>query len=179
MPATPLHCGVAYIINKWKYQLSLPALLVSSMAPDLEIPIIFLVTGGLQDRLVLHSLLGAATLGAFLSVLLTVFLYPRAVSFFFKLDRKRVKERCRLSGILVLSCVIGGLFHVFLDSMTHEFNPVFYPFVKESFDALVLTNNFPSATVVVDYVLLALLILFFVDETRKGTRDFWMRMLVG
>lgn len=179
MPPTPLHCGVAYLINRGRRQLSLPALLVSSMVPDLEIPIIFLVTGGLQDRLVLHSLLGAATLGTFLSILLTVFLYPPVVSFFFKLDRERIEERCRFSGILVVSCIVGCLLHVFLDLMTHEFNPILYPFVNESFDALVLMNDWTSATLIVSSVLLALLFFFFVDEIKKGTKDFWMRMLVG
>jgi membrane-bound metal-dependent hydrolase YbcI (DUF457 family) len=179
MPATPLHCIVAYVINRWRQRLSLPGLLVSSMVSDLEIPIIFLMTGGLQDRLVLHSLLGAGILGMLLSVLLTVFFYPPAVSFFFKLDRKRVEKKCRLSSILILSCVIGGLSHVFLDSMTHEFNPVFYPIVKESFDTFVFTNDLALARAIVRYVLIVLLIFFFVDEMRRGTRDFWMRTLVG
>lgn len=179
MPLTPLHCGVAYLINRWKPQLSLPALLVSSMASDLEIPVLFYITGGLQDRLVLHSLFGAATLGTFLSVLLTVFLYPPTVSLFFKLDKKRIEERCRFSGTLVISCILGGLLHVFVDSMTHNFNPVFYPFMKESFDAFRLANDWASASSIVGSALLALLILFFVDEIRKGTENFWMRMLVG
>ena len=179
MPLTPLHCGVAYLINRWKPQLGLPALLVSSMAPDLEIPVLFLLTGGLQDRLVLHSLLGVATLGTFLSVLLTVFLYPPIVSLFFKLDKKRIEERCSFSGTLVISCIFGGLLHVFVDSMTHEFNPVLYPFVNESFDAFRLTSNWASAAPIVGSALLVLLIFFFVDEIRKGNKDFWMRMLVG
>jgi len=178
MPLTPFHCSVAYVINRWKPQLSLPALLVSSMAPDLEIPVLLFMTDGAQDRLVLHSLFGAATLGTFLSVLLTVFLYPPIVSLFFKLDKKRIEERCRFSGALVISCVFGGLLHVLLDSMTHEFNPVLYPFVNESFDAFRLTNDWASATPIVGYVLLALLVFFFVDEIRKGTKNFWMRMLV-
>lgn len=179
MPLTPLHCTIAYLINRWKPQLSLPALLVSTMVPDLEIPVIYLMTEGLQDRLVLHSLLGAATLGTFLSVLLTVFLYPPVISFFFKLDRERVEEKCRFSGTLVILCFVGILSHVFIDSLHHEFNPVLYPFVKESFDAFILTNDWTSASVIVTSVLLALLIFFFVDQIRKGTKDFWMRMLVG
>jgi membrane-bound metal-dependent hydrolase YbcI (DUF457 family) len=178
MPATPLHCSIAYLVNRWKPQLSLPALLVSTMVPDLEIPFTYLMTGGLQHRLVLHSVLGAATLGTFLSVLLTVFLYPSVVSFFFKLDKEKVEEKCRFSGPLVVLCFVGILSHVFIDSLHHEFNPVLYPFVKESFDALMLTNDWTSATIIVTSVLLALLI-FFVDEIRKGTKDFWMRMLVG
>lgn len=179
MPGSPLHCSVAYLINRWKPQLSLPALLVSSMVPDLEIPVFLLMTGGVQDRLVLHSLLGAATLGTFLSVLLTVFFYPPVVSFFFKLEGKRVEERCRFSSILVASCIVGGVLHVIVDSMTHEFNPVLYPFVKDSFDVLRLTNDWASSSLIVGSVLLGLLIFFFVDGIRKGTRDFWMRMLVG
>jgi len=179
MPATPLHCSVAYLINRWKPQLSLPALLVSSMVPDLEIPVLFLVTGGFRDRLILHSLLGAATLGTFLSVLLTVFLYPRAVSFFFKLEKKKVEERCRFSSVLVASCIVGGVLHVFVDSMTHEFNPVLYPFVKGSFDVLRLTNYWAPSTPIVESVLLGLLIFFFIDGIRRRIRDFWMRMLVG
>ena len=178
MPATPLHCSVAYLINRWKPKLSLPALLVSSMAPDLEIPILFLVTGGFRDRLILHSLVGAATLGTFLSVLLTVFLYPPAVSFFFKLGRKRIEERCRFSKVLVVSCITGGVLHVIVDSMTHEFNPVLYPFVGDSFDVLRLTNYWAASTLIVEFALLGLLI-FLVYEIRKGTKDFWMRMLVG
>ncbi|MFQ5999429.1 MAG: DUF4184 family protein [Candidatus Bathyarchaeia archaeon] len=179
MPLTPIHCSVAYLTNRWKPQLSLPPLLVSSMVSDLEIPVLFLMTGGLQTRLVLHSLLGIATIGTFLSVLLTVFLYPPIVSFFFKLDKKRIEERCRFSGTLVISCIFGGLLHVFVDSMTHEFNPVLYPFVNESFDAFRLTNDWVSATLIVDSSLLALLIFFFVHEIRKGTKNLWMRMLVG
>ena len=179
MPATPLHCNIAYLINRWKPQLSLPALLVSTMIPDLEIPFTYLITGGLQHRLVLHSFLGAATLGTFLSVLLTVFFYPSVVSFFFKLDKEKVEEKCRFSGTLIALCFVGILSHMFIDSLHHEFNPVLYPFVKESFDALILIGDWASATVIVTSVLLALLIFFFAVELRKGTKDFWMRLLVG
>jgi membrane-bound metal-dependent hydrolase YbcI (DUF457 family) len=179
MPATPLHCSIAYVLNRWKPQLSLPVLLVSAMVPDLEIPFTYLITGGLQHRLVLHSFLGAATLGTFMSVLLTVFLYPSVVSFFFKLNKEKVEEKCRFSGTLVVLSFVGILSHVFIDSLHHEFNPLLYPVVKESFDALILMGDWTSATAIVTSVLLALLIIFFVDELRKGTKNFWMRMLIG
>jgi len=179
MPATPLHCTIAYLINRWKPQLSLPALLVSTMVPDLEIPFTFLITGGHQHRLALHSILGAATLGTLFSVLLTVFFYPSLVSFFLKLDKEEVEEKCPFSGTVVALCFVGILSHIFIDSLHHEFNPVLYPFVKESFDALILTGDWISASVIVTSVLLAFLIFFFADELRKGTKDFWMRMLAG
>jgi len=68
---------------------------------------------------------------------------------------------------------------VFVDSMTHEFNPVLYPFVNESFDFLVLMNDWALASVIVGSILLVLLFFFIVDGIKEGTEDFWMRMLVG
>jgi len=66
-----------------------------------------------------------------------------------------------------------------VDSMTHKYNPVLYPFAKDSFDVFRLTNDWASSSLIVGSVLLGLLIFFFVDEIRKETRDFWMKMLVG
>ncbi|MCP8304601.1 MAG: DUF4184 family protein [archaeon] len=43
MPLTPFHHPVAYAIYKLDRRLSLPGLVVGSMFPDLEIPIIFLL----------------------------------------------------------------------------------------------------------------------------------------
>ena len=68
---------------------------------------------------------------------------------------------------------------MFIDFMHHRFNPVLHPFVKDYFDALMQTNDWTSASAIAAAVLIALLIYFFVDETRKGTRDFWIRILVG
>ncbi len=178
MPATPLHCSIAYLIKRWKWQLSLPALLVSTMVPDLEIPFTYLITRGLQHRLVLHGMLGAATMGTFLSVLLTVFLYPSLVSLFFGLDKEKVERKCWFSWNLVALCFVGNLSHVFVDSLHHEFNPILYPFVKKSFGALVLMGDWVFATIIVTSVLV-LLLFFFVYQFTKGTEDFWMRMLVG
>ena len=179
MPATPLHCGIAYLIRKWKPELSLPALIVSTMTADLEIPILYLISGGSYDRLVLHSFVGAATLGTFLSVLITVFAYPSVVSFFLKLDRKKITEKCRFSGTLIALCFIGNLSHVLIDSLHHEFNPFLFPFTADSFDAFVLMNDWVFASIIVTSILFGFLIFFFVDEIRKGIKDFWTRMLVG
>jgi len=54
-----------------------------------------------------------------------------------------------------------------------------YPFVLDSFDVLRLTNDWASSILIVGSILLGLLIFFFVDGIRKGTKGFWMRMLVG
>ena len=179
MPLTPLHYCVAYLINKGKRELSLPALVVSSMLPDLEKPFVFVMTGGVHSRLVLHSLLGAIMLGAFLSILLTVFLYPTIVSFLFKIDKGVVLEKCRFSVMLALASVFGCASHVLLDSLHHEFNPLLYPLLSESFDMLVLLDDWNYATILVQSVFLALFILILVREIRGGAEGFWKRALVG
>ncbi len=179
MPLTPLHYCVAYLINKWSRGLSLPALIVSSILPDLEKPFIFLITDGFHSRLVLHSLLGAITLGTFLSIFLTVFLYPPVMSSLFKIDKEVVLEKCRFSPMLALASLLGCVFHVLIDSLHHEFNPLFYPFLNESFDAFVLLGDWVSATIILQSVFFVLSILILILEIRKGTEGFWERAFVG
>lgn len=179
MPTTPLHAVFAYVANKGLRRLSLPALIVGSMLPDLEIPLLYLVTNGFYGRLVLHSLFGVATLGTFLSLLLTVFLYPPLVSLVFRVDRKKVEEKCRFSSVLLISCLLGCLSHVLIDSLHHEFNPLLYPFVNESFDAFVLFGNWQLSSFVVQFALFVILLLIFFLEIRNGVEGFWERVLVG
>ncbi|KPV65545.1 MAG: hypothetical protein AOA65_0053 [Candidatus Bathyarchaeota archaeon BA1] len=179
MPLTPLHYAVAYLVHRWRRELSLPALIVSSMMPDADIVLTYFGTGGLQRRLLLHSLLAASTLGVLLSILLTIFLYPAVISPLFKLDRKMVEERCRFSSKLIVSCFIGCATHVFLDSLHHEFNPLLYPFLNESFDAFVLLNNWVYATTIIQSTFLTLSILILIREIGKGTENFWKRMLIS
>ena len=130
MPLTPLHYPIAYLVYRLKKNLSLPGLIVGSMFPDFEIPVIFLFfrSESLYDRLVLHSLLGAVTIGTLLSVLFTIVLFSHLVTAVFPVRTKRVKANSNLSGKLVLSCLIGTISHVVLDVTTHRYNPVFWPF---------------------------------------------------
>lgn len=179
MPITPLHAAVAYLLNRWQRKLILPALIVSTMVADLEVPFIYFATSGLYDRLVLHSLLGATVFGTLVAVLLTVFAYPVAVSYVFRLDKEEAKEKCRFSSMLVFCCLVGNLSHVLLDSLHHSFNPLLYPFANELFDVFVLKNTVVSPTDLVSYPLLALLILVFVWEIRRGKEGFWKRMFLG
>jgi len=116
---------MAYVLYKLHKKLTLPGLTVGSMFPDLEIPVLFLVFG--TDRLVLHSLLGAATIGTMLSVTFTITLYPILISYVFGLDEEQVKEKTRLSLSLIVSCLVGNLSHVALDFINHLYNPLFWP----------------------------------------------------
>lgn len=179
MPFTPLHYCIAYVIHRWKRNLSLPALAVSSMIPDVENVFLYIITGGVRDRLVLHSLFGAVTLGMVLSVFLTVNLYPSLVSFHFNIDKEKVQGRCRFSGVLILTCIIGCVSHVLLDSLSHAYNPLFYPFTNESFEKLLLFSNRIHATIFIQVTLTLFTILIIFLETREGTQGFLNRMLVG
>jgi len=178
MPFTPIHTVVAYLLNRWQRKLNLPALMVGTMTADLEIPFVWLFTGGLYNRLILHSLLGAAVVGTFIAALLTVFAYPIAVSSVFRLDKKEVEEKCRFSSMLVFCCLVGTVSHVLIDSLHHNFNPLLYPFANESFDAFLLKSTFVSPTDLVSYPMLAVLILIFILEIRRGKEGFWKRVFV-
>ena len=98
MPLTPLHYPIAYFIRKLSGNLNLPGLIVGSMIPDLEIPFIVLIFGiNGPNRLVLHSLLGSATLGTVLGIIITVKFYPFLVSYFFGVEKGKVESKCKLS----------------------------------------------------------------------------------
>jgi len=179
MPVTPLHYCAAYIINKAKVGLILPALIVGSFIPDLE-PFVSLLTGErlVPPRGLMHSLLGAVTVDTFLAVLVTIFLYPMLVSWIFKLEKNIVAEKCHFSSMLVFSALFGCMSHVLIDATSHEYNPFLYPFVTESFDALVLMNNWLLASAIVQIAFLILLLLILIREFTRGRKEFWRRLLV-
>jgi membrane-bound metal-dependent hydrolase YbcI (DUF457 family) len=178
MPYTPIHCSIAYLSRAIKPQISLPSLIVSTLTPDLEIPFIYIFTGGQQSRLVLHSLLGAVTLATIISLVLTLYAYSPIVSYLFKIDYATVKGRCRFSRSIVAFCLIGNLSHVLIDSTHHEYNPMLFPFSLDSFNSLLLMNNWTQASVIIQLTFLSLLIFFTAKEVRKGTKGIWKRLLV-
>ena len=130
LPVTPFHYPIAKIIHRFdgKISLSLPALIVGAMVPDLEVPFVFLLTGT-QDRLVLHSLIGAMTLGTAISIALTVLIYPRLTSAIFHINKVKVDQKCRFSLTVAVCCFLGCLSHVLLDVANHAYNPIFWPFL--------------------------------------------------
>jgi len=129
LPLTPLHYPIAYFIYKLDKRFSLPGLIVGSMFPDLEIPFIFLFFGtNVPNRMVLHSLLGSATIGTLLAVLVTVRVYPYIVSRLFQINKERVEGKCKLSFAVVFSVLVGNISHVLLDVTNHPYNPAFWPF---------------------------------------------------
>lgn len=106
--------------------MSLPGLIVGSLVPDLEIPFILLIFGvNGTNRLVLHSILGSATLGTMLGTIITIKFYPFLVSNFFGVDKEKVESECKLSSALAISVIIGTISHALLDFTNHLYNLFF------------------------------------------------------
>ncbi len=178
MPVTPFHYPVAYLISKLNLRLSLPGLIVGALMPDIEIPFIALLSGFQPtNRLVLHSLLGAATIGTILSLTVTVLIYPKLTSAIFPISKSKVQEKCQFSGTLALSCLLGGLSHVFLDVTNHTYNPVFWPFlgIYETPSPIVpLLGGQLAASLLVT----ALMVVLFVGLFIGKREHFWERLLI-
>lgn len=179
MPLTPLHYVAAYAFNKIKLGLTFPALIIGSVIADLE-PIFGGLTGGrlISPRGIMHSLLGTITLNTFFAILIVMSIYPILTAWIFRIDRKLVADKYHFSTMLVFSALIGTLSHLFIDTTMHDYNPLFYPFTTQSFNALILFGNWLPASILVHIVLFASLIAIFVYELRKGTQGFWKRLLV-
>jgi membrane-bound metal-dependent hydrolase YbcI (DUF457 family) len=144
------------------------------MFPDLEVPVLFLLFG--TDRLVLHSLLGAVTIGTMLSVTFTITLYPILISYVFGIDEEQVKEKTRLSLSLIVSCLVGNLSHVVLDFINHLSNPLFWPVSNATLSPIcVALGGLETSFWIVSTPLLALFVTLLITQ-----RDnLWEKLLVG
>jgi len=127
MPVTPLHYPLAHGLSRLDKRLSLPGVVVGSVIPDIEVPLMWVFFSDLPDHLFLHSLIGAVTVGTLLAVFITWLLYPPIISVIFGVDRERLGEASRPSKMLVLSCLIGVLSHLLLDYPMHWYNPILWP----------------------------------------------------
>jgi len=175
LPLTPFHYPVAYILYKLNRKLSLPGLVVGSMFPDLETLIQFVLFGSPQ-RLFLHSLLGAATIGTIFSVAFTALMYPTLSSYFFKIDKVKVKERCRFSFGLIFSCLLGNLSHVLLDIINHPYNPLFWPLSPPTPSPICFAlGGMVNASLIVHTFLAILFAALFINQRE----NIWERLLVG
>jgi hypothetical protein len=129
MPFTPLHYPAGYILSKTDKRLSLPGLLVGSVIPDVEVPLMWIFFPGVWDHLLFHSLLGVFTVCTLLAVVITRFIYPPVISLIFGVDREKLEEACRVTPTMTVSCILGALFHVLVDIPMHPFNPTLWPWV--------------------------------------------------
>ena len=186
MPATPLHYPVAWGLSKLNKRLNLPGLIVGSFIPDIEVPILILFFNGvLPDHFIMHSLIGALTIGTIISTLVTVLFYPILTSLFFRLDKAKTKEVCRLTPALVLSCMFGNVFHILLDIPMHPFNPALWPFVEpySIVGILVLVfavdENISLGFLIANILNNVIMGLFMLTIIIKSKKNLWEHILLG
>ncbi len=185
-----MHYPVAWGLSKLDKRLNLPGLIVGSFIPDIEVPILlFFFSGTLPDHFVLHSLIGAFTIGTFISIFVTVYLYPLLTSLLFHLDKAKIKGVCRFSPSLALSCMLGNLFHIFLDIPMHPFNPVLWPFVDpySIVGILILVfavegdiaRGFLYARILVNILMITFMGILLAIIIVKNRKNLWEQILVG
>ena len=186
MPATPLHYPVAWGLSKLDKRLNLPGLIVGSFIPDIEVPILFLFFNvGIDNHFILHSLVGALTIGTLVSIIATVYLYPLLASLIFRIDRDKVKEACKLTPILVISCMLGNIFHILLDLPMHPYSLILWPFVDPNSIVGVLVLVFAvDGDIKLGFLIANILTnlimgLFMVSIIIKSRRNLWEQMLIG
>jgi membrane-bound metal-dependent hydrolase YbcI (DUF457 family) len=141
MPLTPFHLGFAWptwMLNRRK--LHFMSLSFGAMVPDLEVPVLTVVTPELEHaRGLMHSYLGALTLDILVTLFIVYFIVPPVGRWF----RGHTKTKWHIfAGIDVtkapsdplwasLSALIGTLSHVTLDALTHPYNPIFWPYMTD------------------------------------------------
>jgi hypothetical protein len=130
MPVTPFHYPLAFLISKTNNHFILPGLVVGSVIPDIEVPIMWIFFPGLHDHQILHSLIGALTIGTLLTVVVTRFLYQPIVSRVFRVDQQYLKQVFKFSTWMLVSCLVGVISHLMLDFSMHWYNPILWPWVS-------------------------------------------------
>ena len=178
MPSPLGHFTIAYCLSKATKRFSLPGLIVGSILPDFDI-LIHYVTRGTVGREALHSVVGAGVLGTFVATLVVVLVYPVAVSMVFGLKNEDMRPVCRLSTKLVASAFVGGLSHILVDATCHTYNPLLYPFTRQSIDVLLLTSDWGYSYLLVELLLIGLLMTILFRLWRKGTPNVWKELLLG
>ncbi|TFH05485.1 MAG: DUF4184 family protein [Candidatus Thorarchaeota archaeon] len=187
MPVTPLHYPFAFLISKSDKRLSLPALVVGSLMPDIEVPLMWIFFSSLPDHLFLHSFIGAATVGTVLTLVVTRFLYAPLISAIFGVDRTELDEVCKITPWLIASSFIGVMSHLILDFPIHWYNPILWPWVNpfDVIGTLVLFfmpaygiwNAYLFARLLVNIAMVIIWIVILMKLYSKG--NLWSRHWVG
>jgi hypothetical protein len=154
------------------------ALCLGAIIADLEVPIPFLFNSDpWQARGLMHSLMGAVSLNLVIVVLATIYLVPSVLNFMDKKgDNKAVflfagndLRNNKTSGlIIVYSCLIGALSHLFLDALHHPYNPITFPFEKYYDFNLIMFGNHQLSNVLIGVVTITLFLIMFYYWYVKG-----------
>lgn len=154
--------------------------------PDIEVPILFLFFDvGIENHFILHSLIGALTIGTLSSILATVLLYPIIASLIFRVDKNKVKEACKFTPFLAFSCMLGNVFHLLLDLPMHPYSLVLWPFVDpySIIGVLVLVfavdGDIKLGFLVANILTNLIMGLFMFTIVIKSRKNLWEKILVG
>lgn len=173
MVVTPFHVGFVWpLYAKFKGKLDFSVLTIASMVPDLEIPVLMLLTNGETGRLVLHSIAGGILMGIPLTLLIAFGLFGKINWAWFRrfnLNFEFLKPQNRLiSKPVIVSAFIGIMSHVIVDVfMMHGLNasPLFWPFSGKTIAILLFNNAFLSPALM--HLLAIALILRSVKKLQK------------
>lgn len=181
-----MHYPIAWGLSKLDKRLNLPGLIVGSFIPDIEVPILFLFfSAGVDNHFILHSLVGALTIGTLISILATVLLYPILTSLVFRLDKSKVKEACKLTPVLALSCLLGNVFHLLLDLPMHPYSLILWPFVNPNsiIGVLVLVfaidGDIKLGFLIANFLTNLIMVLFMLTVGIKSRKNLWEQTLLG
>jgi len=184
LPLTPLHYPLAYALKQADRRLSLPALTVGAVIPDIECPILILLFPYLPNHLFLHSLVGALTLGTGLAVLITRVVYSPVMSRVFGLDRNTLDAACEITPVMVGSCAIGVLSHLAIDYTMHPYNPLLWPWIDPfalpgPLVILFGNGNIDTGLVLAEAIVNGLMVFFWLVVILANRRNLWSSLWVG
>ena len=185
MTLTPLHIAFVWPLKPRVRKLNFAALTVGAIIPDIE-PLVAWMFGWsvfcgwdypcslAPDRLILHSIVGALTIDAILTIV------------FVKMIGKIGVERWGIHGFtnvkidaaLFVSAAIGSLSHVFVDCLHHSANPIFWPFLVDGsyyVDGLLISSlGVLPASIMVAIIAGATMIAIIVRALNRSGHSFWL-----
>jgi membrane-bound metal-dependent hydrolase YbcI (DUF457 family) len=138
MPIGPLHLGFTLpVFARFKFRLEFLPLAIGSFIPDIELLLMWPVTGGIEaSRGPMHSLLGAVTIDLAFALLFAYLVAPPLISWFVGwVEESKVKFFAGVDvsagpsrfGVSVYSALIGTVSHVLIDLFSHTRNPLLWP----------------------------------------------------
>ena len=175
LPFTPFHYPIAYLMYKLDRRLPLPALVISAMVPDLEIPVLVLI-GWIHDRMVLHSIIGGILVGVPLTMVL-LGVYQWLIPRIFSVNAERLASKCKVTKWSVWAASIGVLSHVLFDATHHEYNPLLWPITIDSINTLMPVDIYLAIPMV--YAVMGGLSLIIAVYVYSRYDNFFEETLVG
>jgi membrane-bound metal-dependent hydrolase YbcI (DUF457 family) len=141
MPLTPFHLGFAWPVWMLKRnKLHFMSLSFGAMIPDLEVlPLMVLNGEGERARGLMHSFLGALTFDILAVMFFVFFVVPPVGRWVMRHSKEKwhifagvdVTKAPTNIGWALVSAYIGTLSHIGLDFLTHEYNPIFWPYYTQ------------------------------------------------